>query len=123
MKIAVRGGHCPKVPGARGILDELTEDRKVKDAVIKYLRKLGMDYKSLFQIGKDGLSDNLMDTLSDSLEAHELVKCNLLKTCPVDVREAAIECASATGSEVVHIVGHTFLLYRRSKENKLGLKK
>jgi len=41
----------------------------------------------------------------------------------VDVREAAIECASATGSEVVHIVGHTFLLYRRSKENKLGLKK
>ena len=89
----------------------------------KYLRKLGMEYRSLFQIGKDGLSDNLMDTLSDSLEAHELVKCNLLKTCPVDVREAAIECASATGSEVVHIVGHTFLLYRRSKENKLGLKK
>ena len=85
----------------------------------KYLRKLGMEYRSLFQIGKDGL----MDTLSDSLEAHELVKCNLLKTCPVDVREAAIECASATGSEVVHIVGHTFLLYRRSKENKLGLKK
>ena len=86
----------------------------------KYLRKLGMDYKSLFQIGKDGLSDNLMATLSDSLEAHELVKC---KTCPIDVREAAITCASATSSEVVHIVGHTFLLYRKSKENKLGLKK
>ena len=43
----------------------------------KYLRKLGMEYRSLFQIGKDGLSDNLMDTLSDSLEAHELGKCNL----------------------------------------------
>ncbi len=41
MKIAVRGGHCPKVPGARGILDELTEDRKVKDAVIKYSKQLG----------------------------------------------------------------------------------
>ena len=41
MKIAVRGGHCPKVPGARGILDELTEDRKAKDAVIKYLKQLG----------------------------------------------------------------------------------
>lgn len=89
----------------------------------KLLRKLGMDYKSLFQIGKDGLSDNLISSLSDSLEAHELVKCNLLKTSPFDVRQAAIECASATGSEVVHIVGHTFLLYRRSKENKLGLKK
>lgn len=40
-KIAVRGGHCPKVPGARGILDELTEDRLIKDAVIKYLKQLG----------------------------------------------------------------------------------
>lgn len=41
MKIAVRGGHCPKVPGASKFLDELTEDRKVKESVIKYLRKLG----------------------------------------------------------------------------------
>ena len=41
MKIAVRGGHCPRVPGASKFLDELTEDRKVKDSVIKYLRQLG----------------------------------------------------------------------------------
>ena len=41
MKIAVRGGHVPKVTGARGLIDELTEDRKVKDSVIKYLRQLG----------------------------------------------------------------------------------
>lgn len=41
MKIAVRGGHCPKVTGASALLDELTEDRKVKDSVIKYLRVLG----------------------------------------------------------------------------------
>ena len=43
MKIAVRGGHCPRVPGATKFLDELTEDRKVKDSLIKYLRKLGHD--------------------------------------------------------------------------------
>ena len=43
MKIAVRGGHCPKATGAKGIIDELTEDRKVKDSVIKYLRMLGYD--------------------------------------------------------------------------------
>lgn len=41
MKIAVRGGHCPKVTGASGLISELTEDRKVKDAVIKYLKQLG----------------------------------------------------------------------------------
>lgn len=89
----------------------------------KILRTMAMSRRPLFQIGKDGLSDNLMATLNDSLEAHELVKCNLLQTCPVDVREAAIECSAATNSEIIHIVGHTFVLYRRSKENKLGIKK
>ena len=43
MKIAIRGGHCPNISGAKGIIDELTEDRKVKDSVIKYLRMLGYD--------------------------------------------------------------------------------
>ena len=43
MKIAIRGGHCPKATGAKGIIDELTEDRKVKDSLIKYLRMLGYD--------------------------------------------------------------------------------
>ena len=43
MRITVRGGHIPKVSGARGLIDELTEDRKVKDSVIKYLRQLGCE--------------------------------------------------------------------------------
>ena len=43
MKIAIRGGHCPNVTGAKGIIDELTEDRKVKNSVIKYLKQLNHD--------------------------------------------------------------------------------
>ena len=38
MKIAIRGGHNAQATGANGIINELIEDRKVKDAVIKYLR-------------------------------------------------------------------------------------
>ncbi|MBK1810538.1 N-acetylmuramoyl-L-alanine amidase [Clostridium sp. YIM B02505] len=41
MKIAIRGGHNFQAVGASGIIDETTEDRKVKDAVIKYLRASG----------------------------------------------------------------------------------
>lgn len=42
-KIAVRGGHTELCTGANALIDELTEDRKVKDAVIKYLRELGYE--------------------------------------------------------------------------------
>ena len=41
MKIAVRGGHVPKFTGASKFIDELTEDRKVKNSVINYLKQLG----------------------------------------------------------------------------------
>lgn len=43
MKIAVRGGHVPKIPGCSKFIDELTEDRKVKNAVLIYLSQLGCD--------------------------------------------------------------------------------
>lgn len=87
------------------------------------LRSIGHTLSSSIQIGKGGLSDNLMETISSDLEAHELVKVSLLKTCEMDVREAAIMCASATGSEIVHIIGRTFLLYKKSKEDRLGMGK
>lgn len=41
MKIAVRGGHTERCGGAVALISELTEDRLVKNAVIKYLKELG----------------------------------------------------------------------------------
>ena len=43
MKIGVRGGHTELCTGASALINELTEDRKVKDAVVKYLRELGYE--------------------------------------------------------------------------------
>ena len=41
MKIAIRGGHNFQATGASALIDETTEDRKVKDSIIKYLQQLG----------------------------------------------------------------------------------
>ena len=82
------------------------------------LRAMGQKLKSLFQIGKDGISENLIKTLNDSLEAHELVKLNALKSCPTPIQEIAIELSAQTKSEIIQIIGHTVVLYRRSKKNK-----
>ncbi len=43
VKIAIRGGHNFQAPGASGIIDETSEDRKVKAAVIKYLTQEGQE--------------------------------------------------------------------------------
>ena len=41
MKIAVRGGHTKASTGSNAILNELIEDRRVTEAVIKYLKQIG----------------------------------------------------------------------------------
>lgn len=87
----------------------------------KKLRTLAMNLPSMIQIGKGNLSEALFESLSNDLEAHELVKVTMQKTAAISVREAAIECASQTGSDIVQIIGRTFTLYRRNPDKKMGI--
>lgn len=87
----------------------------------KFLRAEANQLRPLFQLGKDGLSYHFLKTLDDALTAHELVKINVLKTSPLTVNEAAIECASQTKSEIVQIIGKTMIFYRKSKDMKIRL--
>lgn len=57
MKIAVRGGHNYKATGAKALIDEVTEDRKVKDSVIKYLKQLGHNVLDVTPGDMDSRSD------------------------------------------------------------------
>jgi N-acetylmuramoyl-L-alanine amidase len=41
MKIAIRGGHSLDVRGASGVVDEVTEDRKITAKVVEYLKLSG----------------------------------------------------------------------------------
>ena len=41
MRISIRAGHGELCPGASALINELTKDRKVTAAVIKYLKQLG----------------------------------------------------------------------------------
>ena len=86
-----------------------------------YLRSLANPLKAVVIVGKDGLSDTVLESLDVSLEAHELVKVSLLKTCALSVKEAAIELAVCTKSEIIQTIGRTIVLYRRSKEAKIEL--
>lgn len=86
-----------------------------------YLRSLAQNEPALFQIGKDGLSDNLIQTVDDALRTHELVKIKLLKTVSEDTDEIIFDLAMNTKSEVVQKIGRIVVLYRKAKEPKIIL--
>ena len=83
-----------------------------------YLRSLANDIEPIFQVGKGGVSENMVRQFDDALEARELVKDSVLKNTVYGAREIAEEIAAKTGSEVVQVIGNKFVLYRESRENR-----
>lgn len=51
-----------------------------------YLRGLANTIDAIFQVGKSGISDNLISQLSDALEARELIKISVLETAPANAK-------------------------------------
>ena len=81
-----------------------------------YLRSLATAEPTIMQIGKDGIGENLVKTVSDALEARELIKLSVLDNCAWSPREAAEALCLPTRSEVVQVIGSKFVLYRRQHD-------
>ncbi len=81
------------------------------------LRSMGQTMEPVLQIGKDGISDNTVKQCWDALEARELIKVSLLKTCPYTAREACDELCERVHAEPVQVIGRRFVIYRQAREN------
>jgi len=83
-----------------------------------YLRGLGASCPAIMQVGKGGISENLVKTVSDALEARELVKLTVLENSGETPREVLDKLCEALGAEGVACIGKKIVLYRESVEKK-----
>ncbi len=83
-----------------------------------YLKSLAMDMTPILQIGKDGVSPDFINSVSQALEARELIKISVLKSCDDDVKELVQTVSERTHSEVVQSIGRKIVLYKEGKEDK-----
>jgi len=79
----------------------------------RHLRGLGHNLSAVVQLGKEGVSENLISALSQALEDHELVKVRIGQNAIVDRSQVGVELAKETKSELAQVLGNTLLLYRR----------
>lgn len=75
------------------------------------------ELKPIFQVGKGGVNDNLIQQVVDALEARELIKVSVLNNSPQDMDEVSEAITSQSGAEWVQTIGHTLVFYKRSAEN------
>ena len=82
------------------------------------LRGMANDMETIFQVGKSGITDNIIKQVVDALEARELIKLRILENCPTSVRDTANEIAERANADVVQVIGTRFILYKQSVNNK-----
>lgn len=82
-----------------------------------YLRSLATDLPAIMQIGKNGLTENMLKTFSDALEAKELIKLHVLENSGESPKELVNALAEALDAEPVAAVGRKIVLYRASEKN------
>lgn len=88
------------------------------------LRGLAMTEDTIIQIGKGGISENILTQVKDALKARELIKGRVLENSLLTAREAAEALAEACNAETVQTIGSKFVLYKKNaKEPKIALVK
>ena len=83
---------------------EITSRQRAK------LKGIASNYETIFQIGKNAISD--------ALEARELIKIRVLENCGYSAKELAGEIGEKTNSIVVQVIGTKIVLYRQNKDVK-----
>ena len=79
-----------------------------------HLRSIAANLEPVMQVGKEGVGENLIKSLSDALEARELIKVTVLESAPDSPKGTAAALAEALNAEVVTVIGRKAVLYRRS---------
>lgn len=83
-----------------------------------YLKSLAMTMDPILQIGKSCLTPEFTKSVSEALEARELIKISVLQNCMDDPSQMAQMLAERTGSQVVQVIGKKIVLYKEGKKEK-----
>ena len=80
----------------------------------KFLKGLAHGLKPVVFIGQKGLSRNLIGSIHDALDAHELIKVKFIEFKEKQQKTGMAETIEAeTDCRLVGIIGHTAIFYRQ----------
>lgn len=82
----------------------------------KQLKALASQMPSVVQIGKEGLSNPVIDSARAAITARELIKAHVLNNADLDTQETMEELADMLGAELVQVIGHYGVLFKKKKE-------
>lgn len=88
----------------------------LNNAQKKQLKGLASTLKVKYQLGKNEITDSVLDMLNKAIIAHELIKIDLMKGIAEDKNQLALDLSMKLKAEVVEVIGNTIVLFKRNKE-------
>ncbi len=86
------------------------------------LRGMAAELDTILQIGKGGITENVIAQTDDALRSRELIKGRVLDNSLLTAREACDALCQDCRAEGVQVIGSKFVLYRRNdKDPKIVL--
>ena len=80
------------------------------------LRAAAHHLRATVHVGHHGITESLLQSLDDALQANELVKIQVERNAPITVKEAASQLAATMSADVVQVIGRKTTLYRYNPE-------
>ena len=80
------------------------------------LRSLAAAENTIIQIGKNGITDQVIASVETALTARELIKGKVLESSMLTAREACETLAAACSAEPIQAIGTKFVLYRKKND-------
>ncbi len=81
------------------------------------LKRLANARAVMFQVGQNGLTDNVIDNIFDNLRKYEVGRISVLKSSPNSLEEI-MDQLTDLGFYVISKIGRVILLYRENKNLK-----
>lgn len=81
-----------------------------------YLRGLANSLEPVLIVGKEGVTENVVQETENAFRTRELLKGRVLETALMTAREACDALAGRTGADGVQAIGSKFVLYRKNKD-------
>ena len=85
------------------------------------LKRLANARAIMFQVGQNGLTDNVIDNIFDNLRKYEVGRISVLKTSPDSLEDIMLRL-NELGIYVISKIGRVILLYRENKNLKDRIK-
>lgn len=82
------------------------------------LKALAANLQPVAQVGKGGVNENMVKSLSDALEARELIKISVLTNCRKRGEGNGRGAREALKADCVAVIGRKVILYRRSSRKE-----